>query len=270
MNIYDELKSAYGNYFQDLFSKLMKEKYGMRYKSTSTYGNIGDMGVDGVLDFNTAFAVYAPEIYNDKKTIEKINKDFENFLNQREKGQWKYIQKYIFVIKRERNGVTSTVLNQISEFKHTFPVDIMTLDDLLLFEKQYLPFSEDGKLLEEFKEDVTSIMEYIIDTDFAAEPFKMSFPDDIKSFLKKWKQKKYIFKKKELKILKKQIFEALYKLYSYLAPGYVHAISEERLLFSNTSEEEHERFVNVFCPDTLRIRKDIYIYNLLEKLYSIN
>jgi len=29
------------------------------------------MGVDGVLDFKIAFAVYAPEIYNEEKTIKK-------------------------------------------------------------------------------------------------------------------------------------------------------------------------------------------------------
>jgi len=31
MSIIGELKNSYGNYFQDLFTKLMKQKYGNRY-----------------------------------------------------------------------------------------------------------------------------------------------------------------------------------------------------------------------------------------------
>lgn len=33
---------AYGNHFEDLFSKLMKQKYGLRYQAISTYGRDGD------------------------------------------------------------------------------------------------------------------------------------------------------------------------------------------------------------------------------------
>ena len=47
-------------------------------------------------------------------------------------------------------------------FNQIFPVLLVTMDDLKMIEKYYLPFSEDGYLLEEFKSDVTYIMEYII------------------------------------------------------------------------------------------------------------
>ena len=52
-----------------------------------------------------------------------------------------------------------------------------------MIEKYYLPFSEDGYLLEEFKSDVTYIMEYIIETDFSAEPFDINLADEICSIL---------------------------------------------------------------------------------------
>lgn len=40
--IYGELKKAYGNHFQDLFSQIMKSKYGLSYMTTSTYGKAGE------------------------------------------------------------------------------------------------------------------------------------------------------------------------------------------------------------------------------------
>ena len=130
MSIYEELKVAHGEHFQDLFSKLMKEKHGIQYQPTSTYGNVGDMSVDGVLNFNTAFAVYAPETYNDSKAIEKLKADFNGFIKHRNNGHWSGIQLYYFVIKRERTGITSTIINLIYEFRNVFPVEIMTMDDL--------------------------------------------------------------------------------------------------------------------------------------------
>lgn len=268
MGIIDEMKSAYGNHFQDLFSKLMKEKYGMQYKPTSTNGNIGDLCVDGVLNYNTAFAVYAPETYNDSKTIEKLKADFNGFLSQRKNGYWNDIETYIFVIKRERTGITSTVLNLISEFRHIFSVDLMTLDDLEMLDNQYLPFSENGKLLEEFKSDVTSIMEYIIETDFSAEPFSINLSDNIElGIVAKWKKKKYVFKEEKCENLKIRILESLCELCSYLTPIYVHALPDGRLLFNNDSWEAGERLRNELQPNIYRIRCNIR--DLLEELYSI-
>ena len=75
ITIYDELKIAYGNHFEDLFSKLMKQKYGLRYQAISTSGRNGDMSVDGVLDYSVAFAVYAPEVYKEKNAIWKLRSD---------------------------------------------------------------------------------------------------------------------------------------------------------------------------------------------------
>ena len=40
-------------------------------------------------------------------------------------------------------------------FNQIFTVLLVTMDDLKMIEKYYLPYSEDGYLLEEFKSDVT-------------------------------------------------------------------------------------------------------------------
>ena len=53
------------------------------------------------------------------------------------------------------------------------------MEDLKEMSEGYLSFSEDGYLEEEFKKDVTDIMEYIIDTDFSAEPFDIKLVDKI-------------------------------------------------------------------------------------------
>ncbi len=266
MEIYNELKMVYGNHFQDLFSKLMKEKFGLRYQPISTYGNIGDKCVDGILDFNTAFAVYAPETYKDSNAIAKLKSDFYGFIEHRKNGHWKEIQKYIFVVKRERIGVTPTVMNLISEFRNVFPVEIMTMDDLKIIEEGYLPFSEDGRLLLELKKDITDIMEYIIKTDFAAEPFYLSLSDDINNILEKWSKKRYSFKEERMEELRNRILNTLVELCKYMTPLYVHALPNGFLLFNNDSWEAGERLRNELQPQTNRIRCEIG--DLLNDLYN--
>lgn len=268
MSLYEELKNTSGSQFQDVFSKLMKEKYGMAYQSTSSYGNIGDMKVDGILNFNIAFAVYAPQSYNDKNVMVKLKSDFYGFLKHRNEGNWKEIQKYVIVIKRERTGVTPTVFNLISEFRSHFPVEIMTMEDLDILEKGYMPFSDDGRLLQEFKKDVTELMEYIIATDFAAEPFRMSLSDEITfGILEKWEKKKFSFTDEKLEDLKTRILKDLYELCNYLTILYVHALPNGLLLFNNDSWEAGERLRNEMQPQTYRIRCEVN--NLLEELYNI-
>ncbi len=267
MIVFDELKNAYGNHFQDLFSELMMQRYGLAYKPTSTSGNNGDFKVDGVLH-STAFAVYAPETYNDNKTIKKLKEDFNGFLFYKNKGCWVEIEKYIFVVKRERSGITSTVLNLISNFKKDFPVDIWTIDDLRYVYENYLPFSDDDKLLCEFKNDVTYIMEYIKNTDFTSVPFDINLPTVISErILPKWENKKYQFNNQNIESLKKEILTTLNNLLEYLTPLYVHAFNGHLLLFNNDSVEAGERLRNDFQPNVFKIRKEMNV--LLNKLWEI-
>lgn len=268
MAIYKKLKKASGNHFQDLFSDLMKKKYGLQYKPTSTNGSDGDLKVDGVLNYEIAFAVYAPETYNDSKAIEKMREDFNGFIALREKGKWQDIKKYVFVIKRKRSGITSNVMNVIADFQKTFPVDIMAMDDLKLIANSCLLFSEDGMLLQELKNDVTDIMEYIIATDFSAQPFRMSLSDEIEiGILEKWSKKRYLFSDTENEKLKQNILQVLGELCYYLTPTYMHALSDGRLLFNNDSWEAGERLRNELQPQIYKIR--CTVKDLLDELYSI-
>ncbi len=267
MSIHDELKKAYGNHFQDLFSSIMKSKYGLNYMATSTYGNAGDSKVDGVLNFTTAFAVYAPEIYTDDKAIQKLKNDFRGFINLRSNGEWGNISEYIFVIKRERSGVTSRVIELISELNREFNVGIMTLDDIEGIVKGYQPFSEDGILLKEFKNDITEIMEYIVDIDFSAQPFRMELADEISDIESKWQKKRCVFSNQEIENVKIDIIKSLIELRHYLSPEFMHALSDGQLLFNNDSWEAGEKLRNELQPQSYRIRCNIK--RLIDQLYAV-
>lgn len=268
MSIYEELKEANGIHFQNLFSQLMKEKYGPKYQPTRTHGNIGDMSVDGILNYETAFAVYAPETYNDKKVIAKIKSDFEGFLEQRENGNWADIQQLIFIIKSERSGITPTVLNLIMKINACFPVKVWSLDDLKYISTSYLSFSDDGRLLQEFKDDTTKLMEYIIETDFTAEPFLMSLYDDIQiGILPKWNKKMNSFKNKDMEDLKNRILGSLSELCNYLTPLYVHPLPNGLLMFNNSSQEQGERLREEMQPNVYKIR--CKVRDFLNELYNI-
>lgn len=267
VDIFNEIKNAYGKHFQDLFSELMKRKYGINYKPTSTNGSAGDLKVDGVLNYDIAFAIYAPEIYNDSKTMEKLKSDFEGFITLKKSGMWEKIQKYVFVIKRERSGITSSVLNLVMSFNDIFPADIITMDDIYLITQGCLLFSDDGLLLQKFKNDVTEIMEYIIDTDFAAEPFRIFLFDEIEKIISKWTKKRYIFSNSNMEKMKQKILHVLFDLCNYIVEPYVRAIPGNRLIFDNTSLEAGERLVNELRPQSYRIRCEVR--DLLEELYNI-
>lgn len=102
-------------------------------------------------------------------------------------------------------------------------------------------------------------MEYIIDTDFSAEPFDVKLVDGISFILEKWKKKKYSFKNQDLEILKKEIYMNLVELVQYFSTVYMHNIENGMLMFNNDS-------IETLRPETFRIRKKIW--KLLEDLYS--
>ena len=262
MDLYDELKEAYGQHFQDKFTELMKKKYGIKYNSTSTNGKNGDRGVDGVLNSHIAFAVYAPEVYTEQKALQKIKNDFETFMKNKNNGAWGCIDQYIFVIKRERLGVTPDVLNEvISNFNTTSNVkfDIITMQDISNLCEDFLVFSDDGQLLNKFKNEVIPIMEYIIDTDFTAELFRLGLCDEIEAATNKWRKVRYSFHNRALEHLKLQIMENLEELSMYLLPPYVrYNENSGMLIFANSSREEGERFQNDMKPNVRRLRKSIY------------
>lgn len=160
------------------------------------------MGVDGVLDFKIAFAVYAPEIYNEEKTIKKISNDFNRFWYLKNNLKyWENIIQYIFVIKITRIGITLKLYNKISELKTKFPVDILTLDDIENKINNNINFFNNDMLINQFKDKVFPIMNYIINIDFSAEPFSIEFPDQLDEFIVSWKDQKFLITDKVAKNL---------------------------------------------------------------------
>ncbi|WP_373262063.1 hypothetical protein [Hungatella hathewayi] len=263
-----ELEKAYGNHFQDLFSQLMKEKHGMAYQPTCTYGNIGDMSVDGVFNSTIAFAVYAPEIYNDNKTLAKMREDINGFLEQRSNGNWQNITKYVFVIKKERAGITAPVLNLIGEFTNIFPVEIISLDDLRLLANSFLPFSSEGNLFLNFRNQVTPLLQYIIEIDFSASHFRASLPIEIDEICKQWDMVQNRFKNSNAEFLRRSILDLLNKLSSYLTPLNFYAIPNfegEFLMFNHQSDDARKRLEDL-RTQTYQIR--CKLNTLLEDLYK--
>ena len=268
MNGFKDFLESSGTHFEGLFSKLMKSKYGSRYVEISTNGRDGDFKVDGILENTTAFAVYAPESYNDKAAQTKLKSDFNGFIMHKNNGNWSQISKYIFVVKRERSGVTPKIMNLISEFNKFFPVEIWTLQDIESMILGHKIFSNDGILFENFKNEVYEILEYIINTDFASQPFRITLADEIQeSILDKWCKPRFAFETLKIDQLKNDILNALHELCGYLTIEYMHLVSNDMILFNNSSHEEGEKLRNDLQPNSLRIRKRIgELYN---ELYSI-
>lgn len=266
---FNELKEAYGNHFQDLFTELMKDKYGDAYHSTCTQGNIGDMSVDGVLNFDTAFAVYAPEVYNDSKTISKLTADFNGFMAQRDNGNWQTIKQYIFVVKKERIGISPTVFNLIAGFNTRFPVNIWDLDDLKIAINGILPFSSEGMMFQNFKAQITPLLQYIIDIDFSAYYFRITLFDEITYICKQWDMVQNRFKHKEAEISRQTILNLLGELLSHLLPLDFYAppnFNGTFLILDHNSEKSRKQ-LDELCSQTNRIRRELN--NALEDLYKV-
>lgn len=263
MSLYEELVNSSGNQFQDVFTKLMKSIYGNRYHSTTTYGNVGDMGVDGVLDKVVAYAVYAPEVYTDEKALLKINEDFSKFLSHYQSGMWSEIKQYVFVVKYIRKGVTPRVINLVSSLNAQFPTEILTLDDLKIMSEGYMPFTEDGMKFEEFKKDFSDIGEYAVNTDFTGEPIRITYPEEIDSFVKKWNGVNYIFESAHYEELKQKAVLLLNDLLNYLSDEYVQfATGGEYLIFRS---DNRDAIVEYMRPNTTRIRTELA--NIINEIY---
>lgn len=266
---YNELKEAYGNHFQDLFTKLMKEKYGDAYHSTCPQGNIGDMSVDGILSFDTAFAVYAPEVYNDSKTISKLTADFNGFMAQRDNGNWQTIKRYIFVVKKERIGISPTVFNLIAGFNTRFSVNIWDLDNLKMIINGMLPFSSEGMMFQNFKAQITPLLQYIVDIDFSASYFRITLFDEIIHICKQWDMVQNRFEHKQAEISRQTILNLLGEFLSYLLPLDFNAPPNFNgtILILDHYSENSRKHLDELRLQTYRIRCELN--RALEDLYKV-
>ncbi len=257
----EDFKMTNGNSFESLFHKLMKSKYGARYNEISPHGNIGDRKVDGVLDCEIAFAVYAPEIYKDNNTISKMRSDFEGFLQHRGDGYWKNIKQYIFVIKRERSGITANIHELLNEFMNYMAVQIWTLCEIEDMIKGYQMFSEDGRKLNLFKNDACVILKYIIDTDFTVCPFSVDFVDEIDFVFKRWNDPQMGFDNKDTGELIKRILVNLDELTCLLQSNhYIFNKNIQRVNYFLEHDDQgksREYLKSVMEPNMFKIRKNI-------------
>ena len=270
MSIIEELKNSYGNHFQDLFTKLMKQKYGNRYQATTANGQTGDLKVDGILDFNIAYAIYAPEVFTEDKLLKKLYSDFSGFMEIKKNGKhWQQITNYVFIIKNIREGVTPKIFDLITNFNQYFPVEILTMSDLEQLHNGYLPFSKDGVLLNELKSDTVKILEYVLRIDFIAEPFYLEIFDEVEILKEKWSSKTKLFSDENLENIKNGIFYKLTEMWNTLAEHGIHFLPDKkRVLIDNDTEEKGHNLRTGILPNKVyRIQSDIR--DLFNRLWEI-
>ncbi|MEK4671103.1 HNH endonuclease [Niallia sp. FSL R7-0271] len=119
----------------------------------------------------------------------------------------------------------------------------------------------DNEKFQIFKEDVIDIIEGIIDTDFAAQPFSLELTNELSLIVEKWKKRKNSFDNKIIENIKNDIVHQLQCLSRYfILNDYFHLISGDRLIFNNYPLEKLEELRS----DTLDIRRSLN--NLLEKI----
>lgn len=127
----------------------------------------------------------------------------------------------------------------------------------------------DKSLLNDFKNEFTDTLEYIIDTDISSELVKLVLPDKIEDLLRKWNKKTYIFSNKCVEEIKIDILNSLSEFLIYLSPTYLRIHKGSNcLIFRNQSLEEGYRLRDELQPNTYRIRCDLK--SQLNKLYEID
>ena len=127
--------------------------------------------------------------------------------------------------------------------------------------------TEDEKLLSEFKEDFTKVLEYIIDTDFSAELIKINLSYTLDDLISKWNKKRYKFKFKQIENTKNSILYGCSELKNYLSIEYLRLHeSSGMLIFKNDSYEAGEKLREELRPQTVRIRTELKL--LLDELYE--
>lgn len=124
--------------------------------------------------------------------------------------------------------------------------------------------SKDTELMNEFKFDYTSIIEYCINTDFSVELVDINLSEKIASLYNdKWRFRSRDFADVPLRKLKNNILIVLNELTAYLSERYLRLHEGSgQLIFRNQSWEEGDRLREELRPNTIRIReklRDLYL-----------
>ncbi|MFL8675740.1 HNH endonuclease [Clostridioides sp. GD02404] len=121
---------------------------------------------------------------------------------------------------------------------------------------------EDCIKLNEFKNDIAHIVEYIIYIDFSAEPFDLNLKSYLDDILCKWGKITNRMDNINLENIKFNILANIYKLNSYLTPKYFHSTPSKTLIFNNHPSENLQELQK----ETYSLR--VSLDELLNKLYE--
>lgn len=106
-----------------------------------------------------------------------------------------------------------------------------------------------------FKADVIDILEEIIDTDFAAEPFRFSLTDEVMEIVRKWRKRRNSFGDVKIESIKDESIHQLECLNRYFhgINDYFHLINSDTLIFNNHPLEKLEELKR----ETIAIRHSL-------------
>lgn len=121
----------------------------------------------------------------------------------------------------------------------------------------------DSENLENFKVDFNGILEEIVETDFAAESFRIDLTEEVAAKVDKWTKRAYSFENAKIENIKSEIIHQLKYLIQYFngLNNYFHLINDSRLIFNNHPLEKLEELRN----GTINIR-----YSLRDLLNEID
>jgi hypothetical protein len=111
-----------GTAFQDWFVKIAGYAYGPDFEEVKAYGPHGDHKCDGLRrSAGMLFQVYAPDRYEDKKTIEKISTDFLGAVEH-----WPSVLQAWTFVHNDRNGLPPTVTQFLTQLGANHPTITIT------------------------------------------------------------------------------------------------------------------------------------------------
>lgn len=102
-----------GTAFQDWFVKIAGYAYGPDFEEVKPYGPQGDLKCDGLRrSTGTLFQCYAPDRYEDKKTIPKITTDFLGAVTH-----WPGVLQAWAFVHNDRNGLSPDVTRCFTDLR---------------------------------------------------------------------------------------------------------------------------------------------------------
>ncbi|MFJ7371956.1 HNH endonuclease [Lysinibacillus capsici] len=154
--------------------------------------------------------------------------------------------------------------NELKKIRDTFYNKVEKLP-----RKPNVLLDDDKRLLQQFKEDYTDIIEYCVRTDFSSELVKANLADKITNLnIDKWSKKSNRFQNMNLEELKDDILEKLNELCEYISDEYLKLHEPSgNLIFKNSTWEEGCKLREVLQPNSTRIRNELN--ELLNRLYSL-